>query len=254
MSAKILATLLLFSSLAFAGGYWAALRNGAAGKVTPPSSTEATPTNAHVVAAWPAIRSSRTAPETTANNRDRTSAKPTLEELEAKIRELNTGGFGFGNRHAYADWQKLMDAMDPADFAPALALVEKSGARNPRDSLRGMLLAKWAQTDPAAALASANTVSNKSSREMAIMSVVNGWAEKDAVAATAWAQQLPPGQLRNQALGAVTGELAAVDPAAAFDLMKSTGANNAWRWGGLHQIFSSWVEKDPAAASMIPRP
>jgi len=97
-------------------------------------------------------------------------------------------------------------------------------------------------------MAYANSLPNRHSRDMAIMAVMHGWAEKDSAAALAWAQQLPAGQLRNQVLSAAVGALGATDPQAAFDLMKTAGLNNQWRYGGMHSVFYTWAEKDPASA------
>ena len=142
-----------------------------------------------------------------------------------------------------------MDSIDPADFPATLALLDRVGSKNVRDGLRTGLLVKWAETDPSAAMAYANTVTGRPSRDTAIVAVMQGWAEKDSAAALAWAQQLPPGQLRNQVLSAAVGALASKDPQAAFDLMKSAGLDNQLlRYGGLRQVFRAWAEKDPAAA------
>ena len=155
----------------------------------------------------------------------------------------NKAGTGFGNMRHYNNWQRIVESIDTADLPQVLELLERVGAKNVRDELRGSLLASLAETDPGAAMAHANTVAGKPSREMAVMQVMQTWSERDPAAATAWVQQLPAGPLRNQALNVAAGTLAATDPQEAFDLIK-TNLSNQCDSGGMYQVISTWAEKD----------
>ena len=144
MTTKFFILFLLIVSLAFGGGYLVARHNAAPGNVAPAPIASAS-ANSQSHPNLPAIRQKKSA--TDAAPRPKVSSKPSLEEIEAKIREMGVGGMNYGNRRRYTDWQKFVDSIDPADMPQALAFLETTSSKNVRDSLRGALLGKWAETD-----------------------------------------------------------------------------------------------------------
>ncbi|MEO7299678.1 MAG: hypothetical protein ABI042_14010, partial [Verrucomicrobiota bacterium] len=249
MTTKVFVSFLVITSLAFGGGYWVAQKKAAPSPVveqTPALTKGASPKAPNDL---PVLRQKKRADGKAVAPAVKDN-KLTVDEIEARIREMNVSGWNYGGRKRFMDLQKMLESVDPADMSRLLAFVEKTGSRNMKDSMRAMLLGKWAETDLHGAMAYANALPTKQARENAIMQVVQSWAEKDASAALEWAKQLPKGSLRSQVMSGAIGSLAAKDPAAAFELMKDNETGNHNRWGGgMYQIFNVWADKDPAAAA-----
>jgi len=84
---------------------------------------------------------------------------------------------------------------------------------------------QWAQTDPLAAAAYAQTLAPGNTQNALLNNVANQWAQADPQAALVWASNLPAGQGRNNALQGVISSWAQADPqsAAAYALTLPPG-------------------------------
>jgi hypothetical protein len=152
------------------------------------------------------------------------------------------------SRHTYATFSKLADSIDPKNVREVLAFAD--GLQNPQEKsmLLSLVIGRWAEFDPKAAIAYAQNIPPGTSRNWAITSAVSGWAERDANAASAWAQQLPPGAARDQAMQTIVSALAEKDPNAALAFLQTLPAGRS-RQNLYWPIFTKWTATDPAAAA-----
>ncbi|MEI7808747.1 MAG: hypothetical protein WCJ07_09720, partial [Verrucomicrobiota bacterium] len=242
---------LLLAVFAAGGGYWFGQHHAPANTSTTESpvasdaSGKAGSTKLPLVRVKPAA-----APEKT----EKSSAKLSLADLEAKILELSKSGrmnFGFGLQKEQQEFFKQLMDVEVADIPELLRFTDKNLPPQMRWVVRYSLLARWAESDVSAAMAYANAMTSRQEREQAIGIVVGAWAGKDAKSAAEWAKQLPKGQLRDQVMNSVVGAMAATDPAAALELAKSLGLNSSRRFGMgfAWQIFQPWAARDPQAAA-----
>lgn len=167
----------------------------------------------------------------------------TAAELEAKIQNLAR----WSNWRRQIEWREFIQTLAARDIPRALAAVENISERNAREVFRSDLLEHWAQSDPSAALAYAQSVPGDFSCDTAVLRVLNVWANYNPSSLRARVQEFPNGRLRRQALDAVVGPSAAEDPLATLDLIQSTG-DLAWRSAQLETMFEMWARTDPAAA------
>ena len=114
--------------------------------------------------------------------------------------------------------------------------------------LISLFVGRWAELDPQAAIAYAQTLPAGTARNWAMTSAVGGWAEHDATAATAWVQQLPAGPARDQAMQTIVSALADKDPQAALAFLQNLPAGRN-RQNLYWPIFSRWTMTDPVAAA-----
>ncbi|HEY1582135.1 MAG TPA: hypothetical protein VGF73_03435, partial [Chthoniobacterales bacterium] len=153
------------------------------------------------------------------------------------------------DRHGYLEASKLIDAIDPKNIRVVIEQFQKLPAQREKSIYLALLISRWAEGDPQAALTYAQTSGSLSERRLAVTSAVRSWAEKDANAARSWAMQLPPGQERDRALQAVVSSLAESDPAAALAMLdtlpNTTGNRQPFYW----PIFSRWATADPVTAA-----
>src|ERR1700735_90695 len=115
MTAKVFVFFLLLTSAAFGGGYWVARHttatDGLAGSAPMTSESPAAPS---------AANASGSNVEAAAAPVADAKGKPTLVEIEARIRELSGAGMRFDYAKRYQAWEKFVDSMDPADIAQAI--------------------------------------------------------------------------------------------------------------------------------------
>ena len=111
--------------------------------------------------------------------------------------------------------QKIAGEVDVADIPKVLALAQSVLPRDLGAHFGGLLLSRWAESDPAAAMTSAQSLSSGQQRNQAILNVLGVWARHDSAGAIAWYQQLPLGPLRNQAGWNIVSALAQENPQAA---------------------------------------
>ncbi len=172
------------------------------------------------------------------------AAHLSLAEIETALTELKS----LSRAKLWEHVNEIAKAVDPADIPQVMALV----AALPNDlqsSIRQLLVVRWAEIDPRAAIKFGGDLKNFSERSQAILSALRGWAKNDAPAAVAWIEQLPLGQLRNAATGTIARALAESDPEAAFALLKNTRADRNSGYSAYSELFDSWAVKDPAKAA-----
>ena len=153
------------------------------------------------------------------------------------------------DRRSYLDVSKLIDSIDPKKIRGIIEAFQSVPNQREKSIYLAMLVSRWAEADPQAALAYAQSTGTPSERPFMAAAAVRTWAEKDSAAANAWVQQLPPGQERERAQQAVISALAEADPEAALTMLQSLPGLASARQGFYWPIFSHWANSDPVAAA-----
>ena len=144
---------------------------------------------------------------------------------------------------------EAVQTLDPSQIREALAEVEAMKDERFQTRLRNMLLSRWGESDPKAALAYIQglNLDGGSFPFDVVKSVISSWAEKDFTAAKAWVEGLPPGTYRRRsAMGDLAFALAQKDPAAALSLARSLPGDDGQRF--LSGALNGWCLKDAEAA------
>ena len=181
----------------------------------------------------------------------------TLHQPEGQPAVVSSSGEGFMERIAksgaegspmkrYAAWSEAVQALNPTQIANALAEVQ--GMKDSRElmQLRMMLLSRWAESDPKAALGYAQGLGSAAEKRQAFSSVISSWGAKDFPAAKAWVEALPSGMLRKEAMQTLLMAEAQRNPAAAMGLAESLPSDQALF--ATMVALGSWVSKDVDAA------
>ncbi|PYI87782.1 MAG: hypothetical protein DME26_05055, partial [Verrucomicrobia bacterium] len=163
----------------------------AAPQATAPKSN-ATPNPKPPATKEPAPKPTEWAPSTTVDPLKILSLEEASAGIEAALAENNQPA-------RYEALQKIASAVVMGDIPKALALADAITYRDLRTNFVSILISRWAESDPVAAITYAQRLTKGQEREQAIVSTLNVWAKHDTAAAIAWSQQLSPGELRNQA-------------------------------------------------------
>jgi hypothetical protein len=143
---------------------------------------------------------------------------------------------------------EAIQTLDPSQIGEALAEVEAMKDERFQTRLRNMLLSRWGESDPKAALAYIQGLNlDGGSFPVNVTPLISSWAEKDFTAAKAWVEELPPGTYRRRsAMGDLAFALAQKDPAAALSLARSLPGDDGQRF--LSGALYGWSLKDADAA------
>ena len=221
----------------------------------------------HYVAPAPTSSSTQSSASTSSSQRmvstnaPRTTPTPIVSSLEAEPAEPEAGSTSDniidrmkaalarpGGRRTYATFSKLADSIDPDNVRAVLAFAEGLQKPQEKSMVLSLVVGRWAEFDPQAAIDYAQKIPPGTSRNWAITSAVAGWAERDPSAATSWAQQMPPGPARDQAMQTIVSALADKDPNAALTFLQTLPAGRN-RQNLYWPIFSKWTATDPHAAA-----
>jgi len=195
------------------------------------------------------------------------------DELDRAYAETSAGG-----REAALD--HISKSILPSDIPRALAhLATRAGASGVESSLFSELASKWGESDPNAAVAWANGLSDASAQKAALLGVLKGWAHISPEAAAGYAAKLPAGDLQDAGVMMVVNEWSFRDargaaswvstfpesklrdkavepiifwgqgqcPAAIADMLDTIGSADLTEKHG-EMLASIWLSRDPAAA------
>jgi hypothetical protein len=179
-----------------------------------------------------------------------------------------------------AAFEEIEKSISPADLPRALAyLAARPGMGGVESPLFSELAVKWGDSDPAAAAAWANGLSDASAKKAAllgvlkgwthvspesaagyaanlpagdlqdalVMKVVNEWSFRDARGAADWVSAFPEGQLRDKAVGPIIFWGQGQSPAAIADMLDAIGNDQLTKEHG-ETLASIWLSRDAAAA------
>src|SRR5206468_12286244 len=102
-----------------------------------------------------------------------------------------------GSLRTFVEFGKLAELINEKNLGEVLAFAESLPKAQEKNMVLSMLLGRWAEFDPKAALGYAQTLPAGNARTRAITSALGGWAEHDAAAASAYALQLHAGPVRD---------------------------------------------------------
>jgi hypothetical protein len=78
--------------------------------------------------------------------------------------------------------------------------------------LRSAIFSRWAECDPATAMARAQATPDVAQRQSAIDAVLHGWAYSDVDQLAGWVAKLPVGDVRDRAVAALLTQWIVADP------------------------------------------
>ncbi|MFO1515027.1 MAG: hypothetical protein U1F83_19330 [Verrucomicrobiota bacterium] len=166
---------LLFTVLLAVAGFGAGLL---VGRQHAPSSASTAPTAATGAASnetpLPAVNV-KTRATAASNKSGPDSGRMSLAEVEAALLELPK----LSRSKVWERLNEIAKAVDPADIPQVLAFATKL-PNDIQSSIRYSLVARWAETDPRAAMEFAGNIKNFNERNQTILSVLRGWAKDDA--------------------------------------------------------------------------
>jgi hypothetical protein len=207
-----------------------------------------------------------------------TKLSPAASVAPAKAKTLDAILAERDLRQRTSDLEAFINGLSSSDFADALRRIQKIPGSNERELASRLLVARWVQTDPEAALnfASSNRgfeyiaddvfqaeaeldvqgaldrakgIMDTDLRYMALRGVLSFIADSDPAGALALAQSLGdfPG---NESLSSVIyRQWASEDPqGAALQAMQDTGSGNPWR-SPINQVARTWAAQDPTSAA-----
>ncbi len=205
-------------------------------KISPAQYQTSVPTKRVVISPTSSLPSTKSALPPIVDSKESapdSSSKNLIANLQAILAQP-------GNRRAYAAFSKLTDSINEKNVHEVIAFAAKQSKAQEKNTLISLILGRWAEFDPKAAIDYAQSVPPGVERNRALSGAINGWAEHDATAAITWAQQLPAGQTRDRAIQTVVSTLADNNPSAALDFMQNLppGRN---RQGLYWPIFNRWA-------------
>ena len=118
------------------------------------------------------------------------------------------------------EWEVIFHSLPKADLARLAAAVRRLVVNPAQEDLRSTLLACWAESDPGAAIAFAQGISDPVLREAGLRMILQAWIAADTDAAVAWISKLPPGATRNEAVHLAIPYVASRNPSAALALVE----------------------------------
>jgi hypothetical protein len=114
-----------------------------------------------------------------------------VREMEAALRGFDTRGGGYHARRLL-DLAKLADRVPLAEVTAFLAAAQKQRTYGAGFQFSQMLLARWAETDPAAAMRYAEEIPDRQRRDLSAQAVLDAWTRCDPAAAQSWVMALAP--------------------------------------------------------------
>ncbi len=170
--------------------------------------------------------------------------QPPADTLRAK--SLNTILAERDSRQRTKDLQAFINGLTRSDFADALKRVQRIPGTSERELASRLLVARWVQDDPEAAL---NFATSNHGYEYVADDAFESLASVDLQAALDRAKAIPGPNTRYMALRGVLSFMAESDPAAALAIAQSLGdfpGNEPLT----SVIYRQWADVDPQAAAL----
>lgn len=190
------------------------------------------------------VVAARTAPEPETKSAE--AAKPEAPVVASRAKSLNTILAERDPRQRTKDLQAFINGLSRSDFADALKRVQRIPGSNERELASRLLVARWIQDDPEAAL---NFASSNRGFEYMADDAFESLASVDLQAALDRAKAIPGPNTRYMALRGVLSFMAESDPAAALAIAQSLGdfpGNEPLA----SVIYRQWATVDPQAAAL----
>ena len=114
-----------------------------------------------------------------ASNSTKPEAAASSENIISKIKVALANS---GSRHTYATFSKLAEEVDAKNVSEILAFVQTLAKPVEKSMLTSLFVGRWAELEPKAAIAYAQTLPAGTARNWAIASALGGWTEHDVAA------------------------------------------------------------------------
>ena len=172
---------------------------------------------------------------------------PTIapDELEAQVRRLMADASAGIYSSAV---HEVVARVAVADIPALLAKLQTGSRQRNWYGVLALLLGRWAEADPTAAMKFAQALKISHERTQAVALVAEAWARRDLPSAFAFAEAMPEGEERNRFWQALLPVVAQQDPARALELA-ATLAKKQNRDTANFSIFNTWSLENPAAAA-----
>ena len=180
-----------------------------------------------------------------ASTQSASNAAGTSGDIYSEIKNVLSAN---GTSQLYDSFGKFSYLINENNVGDVLAFAEKIPQKEQRDALILLVLGRWAEIDPKAALEFGRNISTASTRGAALSNALSSWAQRDPAAAMAWAQQMPAGTERDRTVQAVLATLSEKDPPTALSILQSLPAEKS-RQHFYWPIFSRWALSDPLRAA-----
>src|SRR6185312_14944599 len=199
-----------------------------------------------------------------------TSAKTAVKDLATILAERD-------RRLRMSDLETFINNLAAGDYGNALKAIRRIPSTNERDLASRLLVARWVQTDPEAALnfAAANrgyeyiaddvfqteaatdvttaldrakAITNPDLRYQALLGVLSFMADSNPASALQLAKGLGDFPGNEPLSNVIYRQWATNDPQAAAVAAMQAGGDNSWR-SPLFQVARTWATEDPLAAA-----
>jgi hypothetical protein len=196
---------------------------------------------------------------------------------KAPVKDLATILAERDRRQRMTDLEEFINSLASNEYGDALKRIRRVASTNERDLASRLLVARWVQTDPEAAL---NFATSNHGYEYVADDVFQAEAATDLQSALDRAKAITSPDLRYQALLGVLSFMADSDPAGALRLAQGlgdfpgneplsnviyrqwatndpqaaalaamqAGGDNSWR-SPVYQVARTWAKEDPTAAA-----
>ena len=138
--------------------------------------------------------------------------------------------------------------LDKLAPARALGLVAQFHTLSAQVGMMNDLFSRWADSDPASALALAQGVKDPLLQHYAYQGAVTGWGAKDPAGALAWALQQPEGLFKAQTINGLVSNWAGSNGSAAMSWAQQV-PDEATRKEAVQDVLSEWTENSPQTAA-----
>src|SRR5436309_1308665 len=108
---------------------------------------------------------------TSVASKNQSAAPSSTQEIIAKIKEALSHS---GSRHTYATFSRLSETVDPSNVREVLAFVQTLPKPQEKSMLVSLFIARWAEFEPAVAIAYAQALPAGAARNWALTSAVSG--------------------------------------------------------------------------------
>jgi len=188
------------------------------------------------------------------NARLREAAKPASSaDASAKTKPSNglAAILNLSGKNEIESMREVLDFVDqlnPADARAVLESFNKLPQNAATDFAKKLVLARWAEANPAAALNWAKSRTLYDGRGVAMATVFETWAAKDPTAALAAVSQVDDAQARADIYQNIFARLAAANPVAALATLQKLPAGQQ-SLNAYGEVFYTWAMQDPKAAA-----
>ena len=191
-------------------------------------------------------------PITTGSPESTRSRPPTAPEVarpvdgQPPVKDLATILAEHDRRQRMSDLEVFINSLAPGDYGNALKGIRRIPSTNERDLASRLLVARWVQTDPEAAL---NFAAANHGYEYIADEVFQTEAANDLTTALNRAKAIANPDLRYQALLGVLSFMSDSNPAGALQLAQGLGDFPGNEPLG-NAIYRQWAMNDPQAAAL----